>query len=533
MEFLRTEKEDEVLSEWPILHNGSYWDGTNLRKLVYEGKSPFKDVFDVDRLTRDLSKTAHSALFDIIKVSGGANHYGFHIQFLNGTEVVARISRGDSNDPKFANSVREKLLRWNIAFESATYRVLTPLSRQIGHLMFHRPGATHASRDNPIHQGVAGRSLFIFHKAKGHKYEYPHWRALDHEKKRLLLKNFACVAGNIFNLNLSHIYTSRWLLDRIFGQDHKLDLGKVEPTREFCIKLFNARIHWILDEVKRKRPEVEEVCQSLEYSLLQLVPKLLPLESKKARRCSKGSKKGKKGDEGDKEKKGDEGDKVKDGDGEEDEKGEEGEEEVEDDEVDNDQSEDEGNKNDKEQKGDEDKKDGEGKKSEQDDKGSKGKQVKGTKGAKVTKRDPLYRFVLDHGDFGIHNSTIYQDQEQRPNVTSIFDWETGRIVPALLSEQKMIVTVDLILDQDGEPGISRWGDGDSEARMEEYMDWSQYYFGVLFSQAPSYHRIVREGREARRLWVALSYPKDVGRWLGGLSQWASDLKEKMVDGVQE
>ncbi|PHH80748.1 hypothetical protein CDD82_1539 [Ophiocordyceps australis] len=495
MEFLHVEKENEVLSEWPLLHNGTYWDGTNLRKLVYEGKSPFRHLLDIDRLTRDLTNVVNSTFFDFIQVSGGANHYGFHIQFLNGTEVIARVSRGDCNDPKFFNSVREKLLKWNMAFEYSTYNALSPLAREIGHLLFHRQGIKHGPRDYTIHHGVTGRSLFVFQKVKGHKYDYPHWRALNYEKKRLLLNSFACLAGRIFHITLSLPYVSRWLLDRIFGQDHKLDLGKVEPTRDFCIRLFNARIHWILGQVKRERPDLETVCQSTECCLLQLVPRILPLEEVEIKECNKSDK--------DKEEEGDEHDKSRKGDEEEkDLKGEET------------------GTGMREQNGGDD--------CEICEQRHKGYKVRGPLGKKSYKGDAFYRFVLDHGDYGIHNATIFQDQNKTPHVTSIFDWETGKIVPALLSEQKMIVTVDLILDQDGEAGIARWGDGDSEARMDEYMDWSQYYFGVLFNEAPSYGSVVTEGKEARVLWAALSYPRDnIGRWLRGLSQWAAGTKAKM------
>ena len=54
-------------------------------------------------------------------------------------------------------------------------------------------------------------------------------------------------------------------------------------------------------------------------------------------------------------------------------------------------------------------------------------------------RGMLYRLVLEHGDYGIHNMTIAVDDERRPHVTSLFDWETGFIVPAIFSDP--LVTV--------------------------------------------------------------------------------------------
>ena len=83
----------------------------------------------------------------------------------------------------------------------------------------------------------------------------------------------------------------------------------------------------------------------------------------------------------------------------------------------------------------------------------------------------LYRFVLDHGDFGIHNMTIAKDAQDDPYISSVYDWEAGAIVPALFSEPKMVVTADLVVDDDGEPSVSRWGDGDSMLKMAEYVAW--------------------------------------------------------------
>jgi hypothetical protein len=45
----------------------------------------------------------------------------------------------------------------------------------------------------------------------------------------------------------------------------------------------------------------------------------------------------------------------------------------------------------------------------------------------------LYRLVLEHGDFGIHKMSITIDVRGQPLATSLYDWETGCIVPAILS----------------------------------------------------------------------------------------------------
>lgn len=59
----------------------------------------------------------------------------------------------------------------------------------------------------------------------------------------------------------------------------------------------------------------------------------------------------------------------------------------------------------------------------------------------------LYRLVLEHGDFGIHNMLIKMDDNGLPIVTSLYDWETGSIVPAILSIPLMAVAVDLVTNE--------------------------------------------------------------------------------------
>ncbi|KAL8412556.1 hypothetical protein RB596_001677 [Gaeumannomyces avenae] len=82
----------------------------------------------------------------------------------------------------------------------------------------------------------------------------------------------------------------------------------------------------------------------------------------------------------------------------------------------------------------------------------------------------LYRLVLEHGDFGIQNTTITTDVATGgPLVTSLFDWETGHIVPATLSDP-MAVAVDLTTDDDAAPAITRVGDETAPSDQEEYVE---------------------------------------------------------------
>lgn len=90
----------------------------------------------------------------------------------------------------------------------------------------------------------------------------------------------------------------------------------------------------------------------------------------------------------------------------------------------------------------------------------------------------LYRLVLEHGDLGIHNMSIVRAVDGDPLVTSVYDWETGCIVPAILSDPLMAVEVDLVVDEDAKPAISRIHDASSEEYRSQCMGWATCYFDV-------------------------------------------------------
>ncbi|TVY40114.1 hypothetical protein LSUB1_G003599 [Lachnellula subtilissima] len=139
----------------------------------------------------------------------------------------------------------------------------------------------------------------------------------------------------------------------------------------------------------------------------------------------------------------------------------------------------------------------------------------------------LYRLVLEHGDFGIHNMSIALD-----TVTSLFDWETACIVPAILSDPSMVVTVDLILDEESSPSITRVPEDATHEDLAEYMTWSRQYFKVLFDQATDYERAIQAGKDARHLWFALREWRgdDSEGYFGDLGNWAEKrMKELRVD----
>ncbi|KAI7783175.1 uncharacterized protein LA080_012471 [Diaporthe eres] len=46
----------------------------------------------------------------------------------------------------------------------------------------------------------------------------------------------------------------------------------------------------------------------------------------------------------------------------------------------------------------------------------------------------LYRLVLQHDDFGLHNIPVDVDEAGELSLTSVYDWGTGCIIPVILTE---------------------------------------------------------------------------------------------------
>ncbi|KAK0710253.1 3-hydroxybutyryl-CoA dehydratase [Lasiosphaeria miniovina] len=135
----------------------------------------------------------------------------------------------------------------------------------------------------------------------------------------------------------------------------------------------------------------------------------------------------------------------------------------------------------------------------------------------------LYRLVLEH------NMSITMDANGQPLVTSLYDWETRCIVPAILSDPLMAVWVDLVPDENATPSFIRVPDDATPDDRVEYMTWARQYFKVLFTQAPNYERAIQAGKDARHLWFALRDWRgdDPEGYFGGLGAWAESRMKQL------
>lgn len=91
----------------------------------------------------------------------------------------------------------------------------------------------------------------------------------------------------------------------------------------------------------------------------------------------------------------------------------------------------------------------------------------------------LYRLVLEHGDFGIHNISITRDVDGNPLVTSLYDWETACIVPALLSVPFVAAgPVGLSTGEDSSPCVTRIPKNPTAMDLKTYERWAGHYIEV-------------------------------------------------------
>ncbi|OBT50119.1 hypothetical protein VE04_09164 [Pseudogymnoascus sp. 24MN13] len=138
-------------------------------------------------------------------------------------------------------------------------------------------------------------------------------------------------------------------------------------------------------------------------------------------------------------------------------------------------------------------------------------------------RTSLYRLVLEHGDFGIHNMSIAVEANGRPLVTSLYDWETGCIVPAILSDPPTAVgRVDLVIEENAAPSFDNEPDDTTVEEGQKYTAWATEYAKVLFERALDYECAIKGGKDARHLWFALRdwRGQDPEGYFGRLGDWA-------------
>lgn len=128
--------------------------------------------------------------------------------------------------------------------------------------------------------------------------------------------------------------------------------------------------------------------------------------------------------------------------------------------------------------------------------------------------------------------SIKADEAGMAVITSVFDWETGSITPAILADSEFALHYDLTVDENGDPTVTRIKEDTTPEAIAEYTDYTKYYHKVLFANAPDFERSVKAAKDARHLWFALKAFRgdDPESYFGKLGAWAEERMEEL--GVQ-
>lgn len=141
----------------------------------------------------------------------------------------------------------------------------------------------------------------------------------------------------------------------------------------------------------------------------------------------------------------------------------------------------------------------------------------------------LYRFVLEHEDYGLHNILAEEQEDDGvPRITALFDWDTACIWPALLSNPLVkLPGIEVTVDKDGNPALSYFSNIEKVEDLEKYGNWARRYVEDLFTFSPQYKTAILAGKDIRHLWYALKdwRGKDSVDFFGGLAGWAKGRME--------
>ncbi len=82
------------------------------------------------------------------------------------------------------------------------------------------------------------------------------------------------------------------------------------------------------------------------------------------------------------------------------------------------------------------------------------------------------------GNFGIHNLSITRNTKGQPLVASLYNWEAGGILPAILSDLTRSLCFDLVEDKNGAPSVTRQVEEATPKEGAQHMRCTRVYFKV-------------------------------------------------------
>ncbi|KAL4936339.1 hypothetical protein BDV06DRAFT_205232 [Aspergillus oleicola] len=287
--------------EWPIMPDGSTYDGKNLLKLVINNKSPFEGLWDVKRLLAEIERNLRARVVDIPSIVRGSHNavcYGIHITLHNQPPILVRLSRTDLNHPDYSGPPPESQVS-AARFESGVYKLLRAEEGiPVSQLLYYRPPIfkTRPGSDQREEQEVegkkrksqgskdlSGRALFVFGLLDGRTRGGVDggrgesvWEGLGAEQRTSLLHQCARIRASLFNLTPPKGFSTFWLRERLFERNPEISF-KIpgSATRDFCIALFEAKVNATIGQEQHSG---SDIVQQTKQTLLGIVPHILPEE---------------------------------------------------------------------------------------------------------------------------------------------------------------------------------------------------------------------------------------------------------------
>jgi len=72
---MASDSDEYIWDDWPIMPDGSQYDGKDLLNLTRRGNNPFHEFWDVDVLIQEIEEQLGTRVVDIISISSGSNNY--------------------------------------------------------------------------------------------------------------------------------------------------------------------------------------------------------------------------------------------------------------------------------------------------------------------------------------------------------------------------------------------------------------------------------------------------------------------------
>lgn len=169
--------------KWPVMPDGSDWDGLKLLELCTDGKSPFAFQWDVQMLIDEINDALNMLVIAIPKVTCGSNSYvchipsdcihrltvciqGFDVQLATGQSVIVVLSKADVNMPDYDGFTLESRTS-DDRFQEAVYTLLKNDSVILPSSLIYSRSAKQNEERTQRPTDISGRSLSIFRKPAG------------------------------------------------------------------------------------------------------------------------------------------------------------------------------------------------------------------------------------------------------------------------------------------------------------------------------------------------------------------------------